>query len=243
MGKPSAMNSILCRSRRGRRRANGIGEGFGTIYSSVSQDLTGLNGTAGKAGPNIEAIRLTGGANITAYGGSGGDFLYGNDGNDILAGREGADLMAGGKGDDIYAVDNVGDRLIEKAGEGRDTVNSTVDYSAARQSIEIIVLKGVGAIGAIGSADSNTITGNEGGNRIDGGDGDDILSGRLGNDVLTGGSGADLFVFDTPRGYSNIDEITDLVSGVDHIGLSQRAYAQAASASSARTPSRSAPRR
>ena len=54
--------------------------------------------------------------------------IYGNAGNNILDGGAGADVMVGGAGNDTYFVDNVGDVVIENAGEGNDAVFSTAHY-------------------------------------------------------------------------------------------------------------------
>jgi Ca2+-binding RTX toxin-like protein len=192
------------------------GEGNDTIYSSIAFNL---------ANTNVETLRLTGTANISATGSSGADSLYGNDGNNIINGGAGADLMTGGKGDDVYYLDNAGDRVIEKSGEGNDLVYATVSFSAAGQSIETITLQGSAAIDATGSADNNVITGNGSANVLSGGDGDDTLVGKLGNDTLIGGSGNDVFVFDTAIGSGNIDKIADFASGHDRIALSHGVFA------------------
>ncbi|MFT4053511.1 MAG: family 16 glycosylhydrolase [Novosphingobium sp.] len=194
------------------------GEGNDTVYSSVAWSM---------AGKNVENLYLTGTANINATGSDGNDKIYGNDGNNSISGGAGADLMAGGKGDDIYYVDDAGDRVVEKAGQGNDTVYSTVSFSAAGQSIETIKLKGSAAIDATGSADDNFLYGNEAANVLNGGDGNDWLYGKTGADTLIGGKGKDVFVFDTPPSNSNIDDICDFVSGEDRIGLLQRTFSGA----------------
>ena len=59
---------------------------------------------------------------------------------------------------------------------------------------------------------------------IIGNTGSDTLNGKEGNDTLTGGSGNDIFVFDTKLGRTNIDTISDFVSGADDINLSKKIF-------------------
>ncbi len=115
-------------------------------------------------------------------GGAGSDTLYGEAGNDTLDGGTGNDTMAGGASNDTYVVDSALDVVTELAGEGTDTVQSTVTY-ALGSNVENLVLTGTGAINATGNTLNNTLTGNSAANRLDGGAGADTMAGGAGNDT------------------------------------------------------------
>ncbi|ULB12363.1 GDSL-type esterase/lipase family protein (plasmid) [Cereibacter azotoformans] len=167
--------------------------------------------------PEEEEMRGTEGAD-TLTGGSGADLMSGLSGNDLLDGRGGADTMTGGAGDDTYFVDHAGDRTVELAGEGRDTVHTYVNWTMADHT-EVLFLRSAASLAATGNALANAITGNSGANQIDGAAGNDTLDGRGGNDTiiggrgddtLMGGAGNDTFLF---RAGDGRDVITDLAAG------------------------------
>jgi Ca2+-binding RTX toxin-like protein len=119
-------------------------------------------------------------------GGKGSETLRGSDANDKMIGNGGEDTMAGGKGDDTYVVDSVGDRVVEKAGEGVDQIFLWTKAHTMADHVENLVIKlGSGA----------AVTGNGLDNVIAGGAGADVIRGGLGADRLSGGGGNDLFVF------------------------------------------------
>ncbi len=134
-------------------------------------------------------------------GGDGNDTLHGGDGNDVLDGGAGVDMMIGGTGNDTYYVDNPSDVVTELAGEGTDTVHTTVSY-ALTANVEILI------------ADSNAglaLTGNTLDNLIIGGDGNDRINGGRGADHMQGGAGNDTYMVD------NIGDVITDTSGVDTV--------------------------
>ncbi|NJC42275.1 Ca2+-binding RTX toxin-like protein [Brevundimonas alba] len=115
-------------------------------------------------------------------GGLGTDLLLGQAGDDILIGGSGlANQMQGGTGDDRFVVSVAGDSLVEFAGEGTDTVETTLSAYTLKTNFEGLTYTGAGSFTGTGSSDNNTITG---------GTGADTLLGMGGNDTLVGGAGA-----------------------------------------------------
>jgi Ca2+-binding RTX toxin-like protein len=239
---------------------NGQG-GWDTVYASIDYTLTAnveslyLTGSAvrgtgnalantlyGNAGDNIlygldgdDTLRGDAG-NDKLYGGSGNDMLYGDDGNDLLDGGIGMDTMAGGKGDDVYYVDNVRDVVIEKAGEGIDTVYTSVNHTLSA-NVENLYMTGTANLIGTGNALDNMMYGNAGndtlygldGNdvirgyagddRIFGGAGDDRLDGNEGNDYLDGGTGADIMDGSVGNDTYVVDNVGDVVRESYNNGL------------------------
>ncbi|MDP4300556.1 beta strand repeat-containing protein [Leptothrix discophora] len=178
------------------------GEGTDAVKCSVSYTLA----------TNFEKLTLTGSSSVDGTGNSAVNVITGNVAANILDGRAGADSLVGGLGDDTYVVDNASDTLTELAGEGTDTVKSSVTY-ALGVNLENLTLTGSTAINGTGNALANVLTGNAASNSLSGGSGNDTLDGGAGTDTLSGGSGDDTFFFD-----STTDTLTELADeGTDTV--------------------------
>jgi len=139
--------------------------------------------------------------NDNLVGTAGNDIMWGYGGDDILNGMGGADTMQGGTGNDTYYVDNAGDVVIEYAGEGIDTVFSSVSYTLGA-NVERMVLTGADAINGTGNDLDNTFYGNgaysisnTGANQFTGGLGNDTYYLGVGDTVVeSAGEGIDTVV-------------------------------------------------
>ncbi len=224
-----------------------VGTRYGDDISGFIGDdqLTGRSGDDdlfGGAGHDILKgntgnDRLEGGdGKDKLLGGFGSDQLFGGAGKDDLNGGFGLDFHAGGLGNDTYKVDNIGDVVVEEAGEGRDQIRSSaIDLDLANfANVEDLRLTGNVNLDLTGNNLANKLLGNNGDNVILGGAGADTISGKagedtitggLGRDIMTGGAGLDTFVFndvaETGATRTTRDKITDFDQGEgDMIDLS-----------------------
>jgi Ca2+-binding RTX toxin-like protein len=172
-------------------------------------------------------------------GGDGADILHGGGGADTLDGGAGADAMVGGGGHDTYEVDNVFDSVTERAGQGTDTVLTSLSSYALGANVEHLTFTGSGDFSGLGNELANRIEGGAGNDNLDGGvgndtlsggDGADILRGGGGTDTLLGGAGADVMVggggHDTYEVDDAFDSVTELAGqGTDTVQTSLSSYA------------------
>jgi|GEM_PF-259753 len=178
------------------------GEGTDTVQANVSYTLSS----------DIENLTLTGTGSINGTGNSLNNVITGNTGNNLLDGGTGADTMIGGIGNDTYVVDNTGDVVTENAGEGTDTVQSSITYTLGN-NLENLTLTGTSAINGTGNSLDNYITGNSANNTLSGGAGNDTLDGGTGDDSMSGGTGNDTYIVDSTNDVvtENSGEGTDTV--------------------------------
>jgi Ca2+-binding RTX toxin-like protein len=168
---------------------------------AILSGLAGNDALTGGAG----ADSLTGGAdNDTLSGGAGADTLLGGTGDDLLVGGAGADILNGGAGTDTasYAGSAAGVdvNLFTVTASGGDATGDTL------ASIENL----------IGSAQDDTLTGDNGANVIEGGAGADNLAGGGGTDTLSyAGSAAGVTVNLGTGAGSAGDAAGDTISGFE----------------------------
>ena len=180
------------------------GGGTDTVYAISNYTLAANveNGVVNTTGNRT----LTGNAlNNVLTGNVGADTLTGGGGNDVLDGGAGADVLVGGQGDDVYRIDSTADVVTELAGQGTDTVITTISFNLEGTNVENATLTGTLARNLIGSSGANVLTGNGAAN---------TLVGAGGADVLTGGGGADRFDFNavSDSAWNAYDTITDLTN-------------------------------
>ncbi|WP_457089696.1 PQQ-dependent sugar dehydrogenase [Microvirga sp. P5_D2] len=140
-------------------------------------------------------VIYAGAGNDKVLGGTGNDTLNGMAGDDALDGGTGVDRLVGGLGNDSYVVDHAKDVVLEKAGEGKDTIRTKVSY-VLKDTMSIEVLwttntAGTASIDLTGNKLDNQISGNAETNVLSGLGGADIIRGLGGDDVINGGEGTD----------------------------------------------------
>lgn len=212
---------------------------------------TGDNGVNVFTAPTNDLWTINGlGGNDVLTGNASADTILGGAGIDTLDGAAGADSLVGGIGNDTYYVDNIGDKVVENAGEGTDLVIASVDFTLD-PNIENLTQAGSADIAVTGNDLANTVNGNSGANVMRGGLGGDLLTGNDGNDLLwgedggdfllgsagadtliggvgadelTGGAGADIFLFDYLGTSAERDKVKDFVAGEDLFQLSRAVF-------------------
>ncbi|WP_273703716.1 calcium-binding protein [Candidatus Accumulibacter vicinus] len=164
------------------------GGGADVVYASISYTL----------GTDVETLHLRGTAAIDGIGNAGANTIYGNAGNNRLDGKAGADHFYGGGGSDTYAIDNLGDVVVDGGIFDNDTIESSVDWILDSYQ-ENLVLAGFSAINGSGNSFDNQITGN------------------AANNLLDGGQGNDTYFFSIGGGHDTIQEAADNTSGKNNV--------------------------
>jgi serralysin len=185
------------------------GEGTDIAYAGVSYTLS-----AGAEVEILSAISWQGTDPLSLTGNERANEIFGNAGANVLNGDGGADLLHGFGGNDVYIVDNAGDVVDERAGEGNDIVFASVSFAlTAGSEVEVLSADSWQATSAL------SLAGNERANEIFGNAGANVLNGGGGADLLHGLDGADTFAFTTALGPGNVDVLADFLPGTDQILL------------------------
>ena len=146
-------------------------EGADTVQSAIAYTL----------GSNVEHLTLTGTSAINGTG---------NALDNVLTGNSGANVLTGGVGNDTYIV-GTGDSIVENAGAGTDTVQSSITWTLGA-NLENLTLTGTGTINGTGNTLNNILTGNSGVNVLTGGAGNDTYVVGTGDSVVeNAGAGTD----------------------------------------------------
>jgi serralysin len=111
------------------------------------------------------------------------------------------------------------------------TITGKLSFAGADTPQRVITLTATDRAGLSASTnlklnvqDVQTITGTSAADTLVGGAGADVITGGARSDQLTGGAGADQFKFDQAPGTTNLDTITDFVSGTDKLILSVKIF-------------------
>jgi Ca2+-binding RTX toxin-like protein len=147
----------------------------------------------------IENLILTGGSNINGTGNLKANNITGNSGNNQLDGGtdSAVDTLQGGAGNDTYALRDTLDLVVEAAGGGTDTIQTTQStFSMANYvNVENLAYSGAGTgVTFTGNSGNNAINGTAGADSLDGGTGADTLIGGLGNDTYFVDNSGDLVI-------------------------------------------------
>ncbi|QDH72526.1 Ig-like domain-containing protein [Brevundimonas sp. M20] len=190
-------------------------DGFGG-----TDTLIGIENVTGSAFDDL--LIGDAGSNVLR-GGLGRDTLIGMDGDDVLDGGAGlANTLQGGRGDDLYIVSAIGDSIVEFAGEGYDTIQTSLGSLRMAVHVEELIYTGSGTFFGQGNAGDNVIRGGLGRDTLMGHDGNDILIGGDGApDELHGGAGDDIYVITS--GGDTIVEYAD--GGFDTVQTTLSSYA------------------
>jgi hypothetical protein len=161
----------------------------GNVKAGSWTEKTGaddLPGTAGHASKGVSGTFGESGDATRVIGTDKADSLTGSDANDLLDGGRGHDSMAGGRGDDTVVVGSTFDRVVEKAGEGTDTVHLYDSEFTLPAFVENLVVKTAAGAEVWDNAEDNVLTAGSGADSFHfGAGGDDILHGfEVGRDIL-----------------------------------------------------------
>lgn len=156
------------------------------------------------AAANVENLTFIGTGSFIGTGDGQSNTITGGSGDDTLDGGAGNDTLIGGLGDDTYVVAQLGDVVVESAGQGTDRLLTYLSSGVLGDTLEILQFGGSGDFTGTGNAGDNTLIGGAGNDTLAGGGGSDTLSGGGGNDLYVVTSGGEAIVEAADGGFDTV---------------------------------------
>ena len=178
--------------------------GLSTANGSLADPFLRVFGPSGAVIGSNDDGGLGLDARMSFTAASTGDYVFDLTGVGIMTGAY--EFAAAGEalGNNVYTVTHGNALILERAGEGTDTVKASVSYvlnaGAAVETLRTTNDKGKTSVNLTGNEFDQGIIGNAGANRLDG---------KGGIDSLFGGAGKDSFIFSSAIGAGNVDTIQD----------------------------------
>jgi len=194
----------------GRNVSASVSESIIITFDEALQKGTGSIVLKTSAGKTVDTYNVSASSAVSIVG----DMLIIHPTKNLSFGTEFSLVIASGA-----ITDASGNKYVSTRSYSFTTTDTLttmgLGYSLSSKDPNNLAFAGSGNFTGVGNNASNAITG---------GYGNDTLDGGLGNDTLTGGGGNDTFVFDTKLGPTNIDVITDFISGSGSINLSKKIF-------------------
>ena len=182
-------------------------EGFDTVQSTLNSYTLGAN---------VEDLTFVGTGNFTGIGNELDNVIRGGAGDDILVGGGGADTLIGGDGNDFYDVNSPYARVVEDAGNGVDTVRTSLNTYTLDANVENLTFDGTGNFTGNGNSLDNIISGGAGADTLSGGAGNDVYfvgAGDVVNEQSGGGIDTIRTTLDTYTLGANVENLTFVGTG------------------------------
>jgi len=175
---------------------------YSTSATAVTVNLTAGTGVGGDAQGDV----------LTAI-----EHVVGSSFADTLTSSTSGHILEGGLGDDIYSVGNAGVSVVEAAGGGNDTVQTSLATLsiAGYANVENLTYTGAGTFYGTGNDGDNVLTGGSGNDTLIGGHGADTLIGGGGTDTASYATSTVALTFDLAAGTISGDGAGDVFSGIE----------------------------
>jgi Ca2+-binding RTX toxin-like protein len=177
---------------------NPFGRGIDTIDSSISYTApTGIN-----------ALTLTGSANLVATGNSASDVLTGGAGADTLIAGSGVATLNGGSGNTTFVINNSSD-VVRDFFSAANSIQSSVSFTLP-DFVNLLTLTGTANLVGAANSDNDTLVSNSGIDTLIGGAGHDTFILNNASDVVQDSLGTATIIYQSSGSFSLPASVTTL---------------------------------